>query len=58
MNATLERFEPIVAGREQPAQLASSPAEATRAWALFQRERGWGDAPRRPVRPWRDEEGL
>ena len=58
MNATLERFEPIVAGREQLAQPASTPAEAAQAWTLFQRERGWRETPRTPVRPWRDEEGL
>ena len=57
MNATLERFEPIVAGREQVLP-ASSPAEAAQAWALFQRERGWRETPQNPVRRWRDEEGL
>jgi hypothetical protein len=58
MNATLERFEPIVAGREQLAQPATTAAEATKTWLHFQRERGWRETPRTPVRPWRDAEGL
>ncbi len=58
MNATLERFEPIVAGREPLAQPASTPAEAAQAGALFERERVWRETPRTSARPWRDEEGL
>jgi len=58
MNATLGRFEPIVAGREQLAQPAATAAEVSKAWPHFQRERGWRETPRTPVRPWRDEEGL
>jgi hypothetical protein len=58
MDATLERYEPIVAGPERPRQTASTPAEAAQAWTRFQPERDWCETPRTPVRPWRDEEGL
>ena len=58
MNATLGRFEPIVAGREPLAEPAATAAEATKTWPHFQREWGWRETPQTRVRPWRDEEGL